>query len=120
MFINGLPVITFELKNQFAKHNVDDAVHQYKHDRNLKELLFIFKRCMVHFALDNAQIKFYTKLDGKASWFLPFNKEYKDDEGNLDWEKLSIFLDLLIPKLPSPPEDDFVQRILEAIDLDSY
>lgn len=82
VFINGLPVITFELKNQFTKQSVDDAVHQYKHDRDPKELLFQFKRCMVHFALDDAQIKFCTKLDGKASWFLPFNKGYKDGAGN--------------------------------------
>ena len=82
VFINGLPVITFELKNQFTKQSVDDAVHQYKHDRDPKELLFQFKRCVVHFALDDAQIKFCTKLDGKASWFLPFNKGYKDGAGN--------------------------------------
>lgn len=75
-------MITFELKNQFTKQSVDDAVHQYKHDRDPKELLFQFKRCMVHFALDDAQIKFCTKLDGKASWFLPFNKGYKDGAGN--------------------------------------
>ena len=82
VFINGLPVITFELKNQLTKQNVDDAVYQYQHDRNPKELLFQFKRCMVHFAVDDAQIKFCTKLDGKASWFLPFNKGYKDGAGN--------------------------------------
>lgn len=82
VFINGLPVITFELKNQLTKQNVDDAVYQYQHDRDPKELLFRFKRCMVHFAVDDAQIKFCTKLDGKASWFLPFNKGYKDGAGN--------------------------------------
>ena len=82
VFINGLPVITFELKNQLTKQNVDDAVYQYQHDRDPKELLFQFKRCMVHFAVDDAQIKFCTKLDGKASWFLPFNKGYKDGAGN--------------------------------------
>jgi type I restriction-modification system DNA methylase subunit len=49
---------------------------------NLKELLFQFKRCMVHFAVDDARIKFCTKLDGKASWFLPFDKGYKDGAGN--------------------------------------
>lgn len=82
VFINGLPIITFELKNQFTKQNVDDAIYQYQHDRDPKELLFQFKRCMVHFALDDTQIKFCTKLDGKASWFLPFNKGYKDGAGN--------------------------------------
>lgn len=75
IFINGLPVITFELKNQLTKQNVDDAVQQYKDDRDPRELLFQFKRCMVHFAVDDARIKFCTKLDGKKSWFLPFDKK---------------------------------------------
>ena len=82
IFINGLPVITCELKNQLTKQNVDDAVYQYKKDRDPKELLFQFKRCMVHFAVDDARIKFCTKLDGKNSWFLPFDKGYDDGAGN--------------------------------------
>lgn len=82
VFINGLPVITFELKNQLTKQNTDDAVEQYKMDRNPREPLFSFKRCMVHFAVDDAQIKFCTKLAGKDSWFLPFNKGYNDGAGN--------------------------------------
>ena len=82
VFINGLPVITFELKNQLTKQDVDDAVEQYKTDRDPRELLFQFKRCMVHFAVDDARIKFCTKLDGKSSWFLPFDKGYNDGAGN--------------------------------------
>lgn len=82
IFINGLPVITFELKNQLTKQDVDDAVQQYKDDRDPRELLFQFKRCMVHFAVDDARIKFCTKLDGKSSWFLPFDKGYNDGAGN--------------------------------------
>lgn len=82
LFINGLPVITFELKNQLTKQNTDDAVEQYKTDRDPHELLFQFKRCMVHFAVDDARVKFCTKLAGKESWFLPFDKGYKDGSGN--------------------------------------
>lgn len=82
VFINGLPVITFELKNQLTKQDVDDAVNQYKTDRDPRELLFQFKRCMVHFAVDGARVKFCTKLDGKSSWFLPFDKGYNDGAGN--------------------------------------
>lgn len=82
VFINGLPVITFELKNQLTKQNTDDAVEQYKTDRDPRELLFSFKRCMVHFALDDARIKFCTRLAGKDSWFLPFDKGYNDGAGN--------------------------------------
>ncbi|MCM1060688.1 MAG: type I restriction endonuclease subunit R [Eubacterium sp.] len=82
IFINGLPVITFELKNQLTKQNVDDAVEQYKADRDSRELLFQFKRCMVHFAVDDVRIKFCTRLSGKDSWFLPFDKGYHDGAGN--------------------------------------
>ncbi|MBR2207683.1 MAG: type I restriction endonuclease subunit R, partial [Synergistaceae bacterium] len=82
IFINGLPVITFELKNNLTKQNVNDAVEQYKNDRYPKEILFSFKRCMVHFALDEANVRFCTKLEGKESWFLPFDKGYKDGSGN--------------------------------------
>lgn len=82
VFINGLPVITFELKNQITKQNVDDAVQQYKDDRDSREMLFQFKRCMVHFAVDDARIKFCTKLAGQDSWFLPFDKGYNDGAGN--------------------------------------
>ena len=82
IFINGLPVITFELKNQLTKQNTADAVEQYKNDRDPRELLFSFKRCMVHFALDDSTIKFCTRLAGKDSWFLPFDKGYNDGAGN--------------------------------------
>ncbi len=82
IFINGLPVITAELKNHFTKQNVDDAVEQYKNDRDPKELIFNFKRCMVHFAIDDERIKFCTKLALKKSWFLPFDKGYKHGAGN--------------------------------------
>ncbi len=82
VFINGLPVMTFEMKNQLTKQNTDDAVKQYKTDRDPRELLFSFKRCMVHFAVDDARIKFCTKLAGNESWFLPFDKGYNDGAGN--------------------------------------
>nr|DAJ91367.1 MAG TPA: type I site-specific restriction-modification system protein [Caudoviricetes sp.] len=82
IFINGLPIITCELKNQLTNQDVDDAVWQYKTDRDPKELLFTFKRCMVHFAVDDARVKFCTKLSGKSSWFLPFDKGYNDGAGN--------------------------------------
>lgn len=82
LFINGLPVITMELKNQLTKQNTDNAVQQYKEDRDSRDSLFSFKRCMVHFAVDDATIQFCTKLAGKDSWFLPFNKGYNDGAGN--------------------------------------
>ena len=82
IFINGLPVITAELKNNWTKQNVEDAVKQYIVDRNPRELIFQFKRCVAHFAIDDKEIQFCTKLEGKDSWFLPFNKGHNDGSGN--------------------------------------
>ena len=82
LFINGLPVFTFELKNSLTKQTVDDAVWQYKKDRNPRERLFEFGRCIAHFAVDDSEVRFCTHLKGKASWFLPFNRGWKDGAGN--------------------------------------
>ena len=82
LFINGLPVATFELKNSLTKQTVDDAIQQYKRDRDPKELLFEFGRCIVHFAVDDQEVRFCTHLKGKDSWFLPFNKGWNDGAGN--------------------------------------
>jgi len=82
IFINGLPVITFELKNKITKQTVEDAVQQYKRDREARELLFQFGRCMVHFAVDDHEVRMCTHLKDKASWFLPFNKGFNDGAGN--------------------------------------
>ncbi|MEA3211691.1 MAG: type restriction enzyme subunit [Chthoniobacter sp.] len=82
LFINGLPVATFELKNSLTKQTVEDAVQQYKRDRDPRELLFQFGRCLVHFAVDDAEVRFCTQLKGKDSWFLPFNQGWNDGAGN--------------------------------------
>ena len=82
LFVNGLPMATFELKNRLTKQTVDDAVQQYKRDRDPRELLFGFARCLVHFAMDDQQVMFCTHLKGKDSWFLPFNKGWNDGAGN--------------------------------------
>ena len=82
LFINGLPVFTFELKNSLTKQTVDDAVWQYKKDRDPRERLFEFGRCVAHFAVDENEVRFCTRLKGKASWFLPFNKGWDDGAGN--------------------------------------
>lgn len=82
LFINGLPAVTIELKNHFTGQSTADAVEQYKEDRDPRDTLFSFKRCMVHFAVDDQTVMFCTKLAGKDSWFLPFNKGYNDGAGN--------------------------------------
>ena len=82
LFVNGLPLATFELKNRLTHQTVEDAVEQYQRDRDPRELLFGFARCLVHFAVDDQQVMFCTKLSGKTSWFLPFNKGWNDGAGN--------------------------------------
>ena len=70
LFINGLPIATFELKNSLTKQTVEDAVEQYRRDRDPRERLFEFGRCVVHFAVDDSEVMMCTELKGKASWFL--------------------------------------------------
>jgi type I restriction enzyme R subunit len=82
LFINGLPINTFELKNSLTKQTVEDAVEQYRRDRDSRERLFEFGRCVVHFAVDDSEVQMCTELKGKGSWFLPFNKGYHDGAGN--------------------------------------
>ena len=82
LFVNGLPVLTFELKNSLTKQTVDDAVQQYQRDRNPRDKLFEPGRCVAHFAVDESEVRFCTRLAGKASWFLPFNRGWNDGAGN--------------------------------------
>lgn len=80
--INGFPIFTFELKNQLTRQNYADAILQYKQDRNPSELIFKFKRLVGHFAVDDSEAWFTTKLSGSDSWFLPFNRGHNDGAGN--------------------------------------
>ena len=82
LFINGLPIATFELKNSLTKQTVEDAIEQYRRDRDPRERLFNFGRCIVHFALDDHETQMCTELKGKGSWFLPFNQGWNDGAGN--------------------------------------
>src|SRR5207245_9629236 len=82
LFINGLPIATFEMKNSLTKQTVDDAVQQFKRDREPRELLFRFGRCIVHLAVDEHEVRFCTHLKAKASWFLPFNQGWNHGAGN--------------------------------------
>lgn len=82
IFINGLPVLTFELKNSLTKQTVADAITQYQNDRNSNELLFQLGRCVAHMAVDDAEVRFCPHLTGKTSWFLPFNKGWNSGAGN--------------------------------------
>ena len=66
LFINGLPIATFELKNSLTKQTVEDAVEQYRRDRDPRERLFEFGRCVVHFAVDDSEVQMCTELQGQG------------------------------------------------------
>lgn len=84
--LNGLPIMTMELKNHYTDQTIENAIKQYQNDRNPKEdtsaLLLMKKRCAVHFAVDDDLIMMCTELCGKSSWFLPFNKGVNGGAGN--------------------------------------
>jgi type I restriction enzyme, R subunit len=83
--VNGLPVATLELKNPMSatRWNVENAKYQYRFERDPKELLFAFKqRCLVHFAVDTELVFMTTKLEGKDTFFLPFNLGHSHGAGN--------------------------------------
>lgn len=75
LFINGIPVVSMELKCQFTGQNTDNAIKQYKFDRATKDTLFEFKnRVLVHFAVDLSNVYMTTRLEGANTFFLPFNQ----------------------------------------------
>lgn len=82
VFVNGLPLATFELKNHYTRQTVENAIRQYQTDRNPKEVLLKPKRCAVHFAVDDTDVYMCTELKGAESWFLPFNRGVNGGAGN--------------------------------------
>lgn len=82
IFINGIPIISFELKNELTKQNVSHAIKQYKEDRDPNEELFRLARLMVNFAVDTEEVWMCTQLKGQKSYFLPFNKGDNNGAGN--------------------------------------
>lgn len=82
IFINGLPVFTAELKNPFTAQTVQNAMRQYRRDRDPREPLFAFGRCLIHFAVDPDLIYMTSDLRGEKTFFLPFNRGRSNGAGN--------------------------------------
>jgi len=83
LFINGIPLITLELKNPWTGQNArDDGQKQYRDDRDTSQALLQFGRCLVHMAVDTDEVYMTTKLAGKGTFFLPFNKGNNHGQGN--------------------------------------
>lgn len=82
IFINGLPVFTAELKNPFTAQTVQNAMRQYMRDRDPREPLFVFGRCLIHFAVDPDLVYMTSHLRGDKTFFLPFNRGRSNGAGN--------------------------------------
>ncbi len=82
LFLNGLPILTVELKNPLKGQTVQDAMAQYRRDRDPKEPLFKLGRCLAHFAVDTDLVYMTTHLRGTDTQFLPFNKGRDGGAGN--------------------------------------
>ncbi|HGJ7737438.1 TPA: type I restriction endonuclease subunit R [Pseudomonas aeruginosa] len=82
LFVNGLAIATLELKNPWTGQNVHNAIKQYRTDRDPREPLFEFGRCLVHFAVDPDEAYMCAQLAGNDSNFLPFNKGFNNGRGN--------------------------------------
>ena len=92
IFVNGLPIITIELKDTFSQ-GVEKAIKQYKEDRDPREK--IFQRCFVHFAMSDEKIYMATKLEGWKTKFLPFNKGLENPEVKNDYKTSYLYNDIL-------------------------
>ncbi len=81
--VNGIPVVTMELKNPLSGQTAANAIHQCRHDRDPREPIFVFsKRTLVHFAVDTEEAHMATRLAGTATTFLPFNRGMDGGAGN--------------------------------------
>jgi type I restriction enzyme R subunit len=82
LFLNGIPLFTVELKDPLTGQTVQNAISQYRHDRDPREPLFAYRRCLAHFAVDPDLVYFSTQLEGTKTRFIPFNKGYNLGAGN--------------------------------------
>jgi len=94
LFVNGLPVATLELKNALTGQYLHHAIKQYIEDRDPKEPLLEFKRCLVHFAVSTEKVSMCTELKGKSTFFLPFNKALVNQDEN-DYATSYLWKDVL-------------------------
>ncbi len=110
LFLNGLPLVTMELKNSLTGQTVIDAEKQYRTDRDPREPLFQFRRCLVHFAVGNEKVSMTTLLQGDATRFFPFNKDIENPV-NPDGHKTAyLWEDILQPNNLMELIDNFIHE----------
>ncbi|MFJ2028608.1 type I restriction endonuclease subunit R [Streptosporangium sp. NPDC087985] len=117
IFVNGLPLATFELKNHQTKQTVEEAIEQYKNTRDARELLFADGRCLAHFAVDEHSVRFCTRLADKKSWFLPFDKGRDGGAGNPPnphgYRTAYLWQDILSPASLADIIEHYAARLVE-------
>lgn len=97
LFLNGLPIVTMELKNQLTGQNVKHSENQYRFDRDPKEPLLNFKRCMVHFCVDNNRVSMTTRLAGQKTFFLPYNRDLENPSVESGYRTKYLWEEILPP-----------------------
>ncbi|MDT7520925.1 type I restriction endonuclease [Rhodoferax sp. TBRC 17198] len=97
LFLNGLPIVTMELKNQLTGQNVKHSENQYRFDRDPKEPLLHFKRCMVHFCVDNNRVSMTTRLAGQKTFFLPYNRDLENPSVESGYRTKYLWEEILPP-----------------------
>ncbi len=110
LFLNGLPLVTMELKNSLTGQVVTDAEKQYRTDRDPREPLCQFRRCLVHFAVGNEKVSMTTQLQGGETRFFPFNKGVENPV-NPDGHKTAyLWEDILQPDNLMELMDNFIHE----------
>lgn len=97
LFLNGLPVLTMELKNRLSGQTIADSELQYKKDRDPGEPLFHFTRCAVHFCADNDRVSMTTALAGEKTRFLPYNKGIENPVNPDGYRTSYLWEEVLVP-----------------------
>ena len=117
LFLNGLPLVTMELKNSLTGQTVTDAEKQYRTERDPREPLFQFKRCLVHFAVGNEKVSMTTHLQGGGTRFFPFNKGIENPVNPNGHKTAYLWEDILQPDNLMELMDNFIheQEITEKV-----
>jgi type I restriction enzyme, R subunit len=114
--INGIPIISIELKNQLTGQDINDAIKQYKVDRDPKnEPLLQFKRMLVHFAVDNDAVAMTTKLSGLDTRFMPYNRDIENPTVEDDYKVSYLWKEILSPASVLDIIENFA---LETVEVD--
>ncbi len=114
LFLNGIPIVTMELKNQLTGQNIKHSENQYKFDRDPKEPLLNFKRCLVHFCIDNDVASMTTRLSGQKTKFFPYNKDIINPIVQGDYKTEYLWNEVLTPTSVLDIIENFVVVVEES------